>query len=79
MKIKAELLGKEITLSQRTILLSDNLRPSQVKLLQEFRPDVFEIENVTEVTTPVNMEETKVKKSKKAVKEVSEDGEEETL
>lgn len=79
MKIKEEYLGKEVTLSQRTIMLSNNLRPSQVKLLQEFRPDVFEIENATEVTKEVTMEETKVKKSKKAVKEVSEDGEEETL
>ena len=79
MKIKEELLGKEITLPQRTIMLSNNLRPSQIKLLQELRPDVFEVENATEVTTPVDMEETKVKKSKKVVKEVSEDGEEEIL
>jgi hypothetical protein len=79
MKIKEELLGKEITLPQRTIMLSNNLRPSQIKLLQELRPDVFEVENATEVTTPVDMEETSMKKSKKKVKEVSEDGEEEIL
>ena len=71
MKIKDELLGKEVIINQRTILLSNSLRPSQMRLLTEFRPDVFEVENTVEVTSEeiVHKEKKKVKKSEEKSEE----------
>ena len=71
MNIKPELLGKEVIINQRTILLSNSLRPSQMRLLTEFRPDVFEVENTVEVTSEeiVHKEKKKVKKSEEKSEE----------
>jgi hypothetical protein len=69
--IKPELLGKEITLSQRTIVLSNNLRPSQIKLLLQFRPEVFITEELIEAVAEAK--ETKIKKTYKKPSEKDEE------